>query len=796
MAGYSLEDLLHWMGDPQNDASVMWRWDCIAVMSRDKVNVLLLQEYINRFTTNSYFPPVSGDVAIAGDQWKESIHHFVLDAPRLSFENADINNSAAKLACTIVSGIQLTMKHHVDVWLVEKIVEIDPLQGPALFLDLNLAEVEGIVERDGRVYLDLQYSENFRLTFGESEFEQEQGGIFFRNKFNELPPEQQIWVLGRLESGAEEVMRPQSFDLRTQANSQASRNPREASFGDGAIMMLICMVGGRKGAIPPRDYCYLIPNDAGGEYSATVLFGRERASLGILVDSIATIIGNREFSYEYDEYGHLVAARATAGQIEIQGWSYPTIPVDKPVLVELANVTLPVNEAHPVVITWDDSLSSAVIDWHGSTVISTTLSSDGLDPITFNVPYALTLSAVYKLVDDSSAPVHMDRLAFSVEKHIETIDADKRAGARSGWDEVWIALAKAAAFTAFHTYLVDAVIKVALVLQIKVSTAVDPFVKEHIRLNFGKAIEGDIIRAPRDIGFFGRINPTRTSFQISPLQPLMAAGGTQPFTTEPVISGLTWAVTALPEQTGEIGSITPSGLYQAPAASDIEGRFVRVRVTATESASGYNSSALVTVLVNELTVNPLIQRCDAGGSVELKAGALGGGELHWEIKNPVEGESGWFDPIELPEGNRRYVAAPRVEKKTYVLDEIEVTHTATGAKKSVWVLATQKEPAVTLKPLTELAPLPPGQLRLESRINGALYPVEWDLPMGGPGSIDRDSEDYGLYSADPQATERFVLIVAKTEVPPFGIFEGYIILPLPLEGFPAELELMQAGSGT
>lgn len=694
------------------------------------------------------------------------------------------------------------MKHHVNVWLVEKVVEIDPLQGPALFLDLNLAEVEGIVEGDGRVYLDLQYSENFRLTFGESEFEQEQGGIFFKNKFNELPPEQQIWVLGYLESGAEEVMRPQSFDLRTQANSQASRHPREASFGDGAIMMLICMVGGRKGAIPSRDYRYLIPNDAGGDYSATVLFGRERASLGILVGSIGSFIGNREFSYEYDDYGHLVAARATAGQIDIQGWSYNTIPdavVPVSIIVELATVKLPVDAAHPVVITWDDSQSSAVVNWNASTVVSTTFSAEGKESVTFSVPYSITLSATYKLVDDRSNPVSMNRIDFSVEKHIEGIESGRHAVGRSDWDAIWIGLARAAAFTVFHDFLVQTVIEVALIIKINVSTAVDPFVKEHIRLNFGKAIEGDIIRAPRDIGFFGRINPTRTRFQISPLQPLMAAGGSQIFTTEPVVSGLTWEVMALPEQTGDVGSISQAGLYQAPAASAIEGRFVRVRVTATESVSGYHSSALVTVLVNELTVNPLIQRCDAGSSVKLNAGALVDGELHWEIKNPVQGESGQIEPGELP-GEHRYVASrpPPSEDvyKTYVLDEIEVTHTTTGAKKSLWVLVTWKRPDLTLKPLAEPGmPLPPGQLRLEAILNGHKT-VEWSLPIGGPGSITLDDESYGLYSADPQASERFVLIFARWDTGLIGIVEGYIILPLPLEGFPAELGLMQTGSAT
>jgi hypothetical protein len=803
MAGYSLEDLLRWMREA-DIYKVMWGWDAIAAISRDKTNILLLQEYIARFTNDSYFEPVSGEVPVVAGNWQEHFHHFILDAPRLSFENADISNSKAKLTCAILGGTQVTMKYEVNVWLAERVVDIDPLQGPKLFLDLDLINVPGNVESDGRIYLDLQDSDNFRLTTGESENEQAMGGKFFQEKFNELDPDQQIWVMGRIEPGADEVMRPQFFKLRTDASDQASRDPRAPSFGDGAILIFICMVGGKAGATPADDYRYLIPDDAGGDYSATVLFGRERGSLGILLDSVADIINSHDFAYDYDEGGHLISATAKSGLLTVAAWQYPVPvnPIDPndPVFlvkVEVGEFTLPADSSHPLVIRWNDSELSAVMEWQTRAVVPTTFSAEGHEATTQNVLYVLTLRAAYELVDNGVEPVLLRCTAFSVEKHTEIIEAGKGAGTSDVWKEVFIPIAAGIAYAMFHDVLVRTVIELALRLDFSVAATVDPFIQKHIRLNFGKALEGDIIRAPRDIGFFGRINPTRTSFQISPLQPLMAVGGSQQFSTEPAVNGLIWTVAALPDQIGDIGDINASsGLYQAPAASAIEGRFVRVRVTATDSASGYSSSALVTVLVNELTVNPLIQRCDAGGSVELKAGALGGGELDWEIKNPVEGESGWFDPIELPEGNRRYVAAPApVEPvKTYVLDEIEVTHTVTGVKKSVWVLASQKAPMLKLKPLTEQTPLPSGQLRLEANLNGHRT-AEWSLPMGGPGSITRDEEGYGLYIADPQAVDRFVLIFAKWDTAVIGIVEGHIILPLPLDGFPAELELMKAAPG-
>lgn len=62
--------------------------------------------------------------------------------------------------------------------------------------------------------------------------------------------------------------------------------------------------------------------------------------------------------------------------------------------------------------------------------------------------------------------------------------------------------------------------------------------------------------------------------------------------------------------------------------------------------------------------------------------------------------------------------------------------------------------------------------------------------MGGPGSISLDNENYGLYCADPQSSERFVLIFAKWDTGSIGIVEGHIILPLPMDRFADELELL------
>jgi hypothetical protein len=326
-------------------------------------------------------------------------------------------------------------------------------------------------------------------------------------------------------------------------------------------------------------------------------------------------------------------------------------------------------------------------------------------------------------------------------------------------------------------------IKEAFKEKIEGNVNVGSFVKETIKLNFGQAILGDEIYAPLDIGFFGRINPTQTSFVITQMEPIIKQGDTLRFTTEPAVAGLKWRVDNLSSRTADLGTIdSDSGLYKAPSAVAIEGRFIRLRVVAT-AESGYFSSALVTVVKYDLTVNPLIQICDIGTTVELAAGMVGEGQLSWSIKNPVPGESGTVLPSTVEGGDHTYHRGPTDPKKTYVLDEIEVTNTETKATRSVHVLALQKRPMLQVK--VERVDLAKGQVQLRAMYDGGPEDVEWHLVMGGPGAIN----ETGLYTANPAVVERFVLIIARLQEGS-RVYEGHMILPLPLIQFPDVLEMI------
>lgn len=801
MAGNSLNSLLAWMENSQNN--VMWGWSAIAAMARTKTNTLLIQEYIARFTTGSYLDPVNGVVVITDGIREEHLKDFILDAPRLSFVRRNPDNvnehPSALLTCAILGGVQVTMEHTVDLWRVVKVVETDPLQGPRLTLELNLEDVPGNVAADGRVFFDLQHSDNFKLTFGQTEIEQTLGGDFFRNLFNALPAEKRIWVMGRIAAGGEESLRPESFKLDVQANSLASRNPRDSSYGDGALLICICMVGSQQGGGLPPEYKYLIPDDAGEDYSATVLLASRRFLAPLLIDNLAVGFGVRsdEFIQQVDQQGNL-HAQLMAGQLVAQGGSFKMTftGLDGQLHhldVVMPEVTLTVLAGEPFRVEF--GVADASVRWHTVTEFDLVIGLIDFPPITCPMRLELTMSARYLAADNAEGQAVLQRTDYVLEKIMTPLGRSGLTLSEEIPEPImqliiqilaWLVSVPLTSVAAFAAVL--ARIELLFAIAMPFQSKIDSFVQEHIKLNFGNAIQGDVIRAPRDIGFFGRINPTRTSFAIKPLEPLIAAGDIQVFTSDPAVSELVWDVRSLEDNdTPGLGSISSNtGSYRAPAASAFAGRFHRERVIATDGA-GFSSSALVTVLVNPLTINPLIQLCDVTSTVELAAGALSGGDPLWSVKNPDAAEAGRVDPSTLPDGDHTYTPHAKVENKTYVLDEVVVSN-GQGSR-SAWVLVKQKEPGLIAKPLPTQG-LPAGHVQLQAIVNGSDMTEQcvWSLPLNGPGRID---ESTGRYIADAAATERFVVIFGLVDGGAFGKFEGHLILALPLGEFEQVLDMMK-----
>ncbi|SFW92770.1 hypothetical protein, partial [Pseudomonas sp. NFACC16-2] len=800
---YTLAELLSWMKDQDR----MSKWDAIVAMERNKTNLLLIQNYIDKFSLGSYIPSITGAIATGGSggNFREYIQEFVMDVPRLHYEDTGLDNSKANLRMAVVAGRQVSIEKDVTVWHVTRILDYDPLDGPSLFLDLLLPEVSGEIADNGNIRLDLSKSDNFRLTFAETQTEQELAGRVFKALFNRLNDEQRVWTLGTIKRGINPMMQPRSFGLRTQQGSQE---------GEGAMLAFVRMEGRHEGDFPGSNsgFRYLIPNDAGRDYSATVLVGRGRVVIAELVRSLAETIDHDDFNYVFDDDNGDIVVTAKGGGITVPGGTFnhrlemmttflgpiwADLEVSHPEFLLAARERLKVElHGQQISVRW---LCTGTVR-ASMNVVATNF--EGLQGLidqypSRNLGYNLIVTAYYQLIDDGAGGT-LKRISYDVESNVEPEsgvdifkfgdDVKRKLSLTDPIAEIVFGLfillgllMLQIAEILLNLLAMDAsgMIAGAIKDQFPTGGAVMGFIEENLELNYGETIQMLNLQSPHDVGLFGRINPAQTTFAITTPEPRIAAGGPHyAFEVFPARPGLKWAVEHLRRLAVGVGTIDEdTGVYTPPAVHQVQGRFTRVRVTATDPVTQFSSSALVTVVRSRLTINPLIQICDKDERVPLKLGYLKDDEDSPAptvvINNPVPGESG---SIESNNGVYTYVSNKEVvEGKTYVMDELVATYK--GYTASVYMVVTQTTPAITIQAPGSLEGLTEVALRAIANNRDITEHVEWSIEFNGPGSWH--SETPGVYKVDEMAPQAFVFIRASWDSVVIGVLEGHLLLALP-----------------
>ncbi|WP_460141441.1 hypothetical protein [Pseudomonas sp. S2_E01] len=767
MSDNSLENLLTWL----KETSRMLDWGLIFALDRQKSNLLIRQEYINRFGAGSFIKPISGEVELVEGKYVERIQNFMLSVPVLSFANTGLNDSKAQLTMNVMGGDQITLAQDGDGWNAIKVEVIDPLQSPELTLMLLLADVPGEISVEGRVRLDLKHSDQFFLTFANTDHAKRLGGEFFHDYFKQLPDEQRVYPLGEIKRGSNVLMDPQSFELRTQAISPAAWDRSSQEFGEGCIVVLVRTMARHGGNYPGDGYRYLLAHKQGVNYSASVLFDRRRAAGDTLLNEVTRLVNGGGYNFNFSDHGQLISAVIKSGSLELPSSGGSTFLPGHPSLFVwiFSKMHLSGVGEGALTVRFDDN--NVVIEWAPVSVTRITLTPLGSYPLVLDAEILIELRIEYEL-RETDGEIMLEQVAMDVGLQFgKVVEVENPAEMDEPTRNILLGFVMGqGVYASLLGYL-----KVAFAELVKPEGAINDYLQQTIRLNFGRVISGTEFFAPNDILHVAHINPIQTSFEISPMQSLLRQGTTLQLSTVPVAQGAQWKVENVTGETANPGTISNTGLYQAPVLDE---RYLHVRVTATADDGKY-SVALLTVVQNELNVNPRIQTCDVGKSVELRAGSLGTGARQWKIKNPVSGESGQLRPSDVPGGDHTYEHGPVVPKKTFVLDEIEVT-TANGPAQSVHVLALQKKPALTVKVVN--FDLGTREVQLEAISNGDAYPAEWSVALG-PGTIDAN----GLYTAPATTTEHFVLIFAAIDSGMMGWFEGFMILSLPLHEFPAVL---------
>lgn len=828
MAEYNFSELYAWLKEQPRALN----WGMISVMDRKKLNLLLLQAYIQRFKTSAYLPPITGSIP-NGDDRRFALNKFTLDWPRLNFAGMQANDSKAGLTMQVMSGTQLGLRRAGDDWQVREILEIGPLQGPELSLDLLLANVPGVVGEEGRVRLDLKESSDFKLDVSADAGEQRLVGDYFKQKFENLPDAQRVFPLGQIEAGGNPLLRATSFALRTQARE---RDPED---DEGAVLALLCYEGDEQGNIPGRDFRYLIPKDKA--YDATVLFEPSRIMLAQLLESLKGIAEDVEFRLVRDAKGKPTGATASGGEMVIREQTLVHEFDTEPNFFGRVRHMILKFKVFDIVLKMADAFEVAVKDktvevaWKVTGVMA--VEPLDLDDKTGEIGNAIRVlnfdtSDFYKRTEDSfeyafkssyeledvdggvlkfqglellevkaPAPVVGDIKPPAVPPDLDPMYSMILAFLTFYMMPMMFAIAlmleslfKATGSTEFPS--VEFILRKAFERNFQFSQSLKELVDETIKLYFGNALVGQDQFAPRDIALFGAVSPAATAFAVDPMEHTLAVASTpkQFNTVPPHPSKLRWACEPVLDTVAsdQIGDINPdTGLYTPPRGEDFDGAYVRVRIHAEHKDTGFKSSALITVVKSRVQINPLVYVTQVKGNVKLQAGYLGdASNLRWA--DPTYGElsaSGknavYLAPGEMPPLDPAYPD----ELAAFAVDEIVLSEAGANSPAYTALIITESAIKQPMQLLREIDPVE-GTVKLTAMINGKRQDpakIQWNVKYGS-GAVNPAT---GVYTHDKSSSDQFALITATFDTQLIGIFDGYVIQTLP----PARLEDAMQGVG-
>jgi len=825
MAEYNFSELYTWLKEQPRALN----WGMISFMDRKKLNLLLLQAYIQRFKTSAYLPPITGSIP-NGDDRRFALNQFTLDWPRLGFAGMQANDSKAGLKMQVMSGTQLGLRRAGDDWQVREIRETSPLQGPELSLDLLLANVPGVVGEEGRVRLDLKESSDFKLEVSSDAGEQRLVGEYFKQKFEVLEDDQRVFPLGQIEAGGNPLLRATSFALRTQARE---RDPED---DEGAVLALLCYEGDEEGNIPGRDFRYLIPKDKA--YDATVLFDPTRIMLAQLLESLKGIANDVEFRLVRDDKGKPIGAVASGGEMVIPEQTLVHEFDTDPGMGPSRHMILKV-KVYEMVLKMTDVFEVSVNDqtvevaWKVAGVMA--VMPLDLDDETGKIGPAIRewmdTSEFYKRAEDDF------EYSFKTSYDLEDVDGgilkfkgmemreDKAPAPKIGEIKQY----PSPPLDPFYqlivglltVYMITMMFALALMLQALIEASDNPelpsvesilrkafeknfqfsqslkeLVDETIKLYFGNALIGQDQFAPRDIALFGAVNPAATAFAVDPMEyTLVVASTPKQFNTVPAHPGkLRWACEPVLDTVAsdQIGDINPdTGLYTPPGGEDFDGAFVRVRIHAEHKDTGFKSSALITVVKSRVQINPLAYVTQVNGTVNLQAGYLGdANNLRWA--DPAYGE------VNASGKNAVYTAPAEMppldpddpeELAAFTVDEIVLSEAGANSSGHTALVITESAIKQPMQLRREVDPVA-GTVKLTALINGREQDpakIQWDVKYG-LGTVDPAT---GVYTHDTSSSDQFALITATFDTQMIGIFDGYVLQTLP----PARLEDAVQGVG-
>ncbi|MFJ7009310.1 hypothetical protein [Pseudomonas putida] len=794
----SAQSLEEFLAEMDKGAKTL-KWDALLVFDRGATNALLTQEYIDRIDIEDvWFPALPDGNVDVGNGIEHVLLGLILDKPRLSFENASIQDSKGKLQMRLVGG------KHIEV--IEKYLDGQPVRSVAALtvynaatrgiLDMNiqLEAVQGSVDSNGKVLLDLNNAFDHRFNGGGTEFEKVRLGLYFQDVFDAWSERNEKitqFPLSEMVVAEGSPINPGVFGLRTHAAPGATVLGSEG-YGDGAVVMFVAMRGSNPGTYPHDDAAmlYMLP-EAAEPYTSNLLLSQKFLAQQILKSGfeqvemtrgkfeVVPVLGDRFKFVANSDYGFNLTFdifKTNEGGMGDTWWRWNLKFYDAQFVIFHEGAEFFFEQrALKAKFVSNFRIGQIFLERHGH--------NGGLPTLPIDMSALVTLDLSYKFfVEESEGG---SKLVFAVDYfnvssvisiHYEWPDRDAGRASRRSAEEIKVTMQDSlnSEYRARAESLKD------------IRFEIDALRLNNLLFRGDNVVEPRDVALPTDLTLLGNLAPKRTTLDINPLEPIIASGQVIEFTASGATSGVTWTVENLPGETGETGAFNDPlrGRYTAPSDDALRAEGYR-RLIVTATSGELVSRALVSVVPSEVTVNPWVAVVNVGRSYALSAGTPDSAALEWD--DPELGTvDPDYDPLN-PEGYK-YTAPPSLPRREASepqhyrglrLDPVTVRPVSGGGAATIDMLVVgTKNANYWIEPEARndgSVALPFYRLNMDGEKVEISDPVEWTV-LRGSGTVDQDTR---VYTPAPDADEQYVIICAYwiNDIDP-GAFD-YVILPLP-----------------
>ncbi|MBX8572959.1 hypothetical protein K5D36_25090 [Pseudomonas cichorii] len=730
-------------------------WGAVVSYNRTKVNHLLAQQYIARFSTDSFLPAIRGNVQLEGAETLQ-LSGIILSAPRLSFENASMRDSKARLHMDIIGG---TVTHYSNApgspARALSSFNISDQHGYQLDANIELRKAVGGINKNSEVILDISSAVDFTTNLIDQGVGPTLIGDFFKARFDELPTHLQVYSLGLLDFDEDDLLAPRDFYILTQAAPEG-KNFRSDSYGDGAVVLFVRTKNNFHDGTLPADeseFPYLIPDDkAPGEdhsiYSGSLLVSRQAVMYWFILPYLKNHIG-RGVNFEIkDDSGQIGDYRLTAvaGDYQVapidiiydHGWEHFHFIKD--------DLRFPFSERLSLFIRPDFRLA---IEWSGTSIERFHYWDDVENwwdthkDVNVTIQYALSIIFDNTLDSLSNVLKFIQSPASSYTMNIEV----------EGAEDLYRPLMER----------VEAHLKEVMNEMLDLFKAIDLpelnfFAINHLLFPEHNALILKEAYLPGDLTMFGEIDPALTSFSLNPLYTTVKAGDTLQFEIVELryrarAANITWNVRDIDGSRSQ-GTISTGGAYTAPAMSLLEDKTTRNVITATYTNPGTQetrtASALVIVVSSSMAMTPALHAIDlrAPRNVTFKVSILGDHPVTWAPLPTDQGtltgnghEATYVPPSTLPAGK-------------FLPVTVEAIDTITQARCPGTVLLINGVLPMDVKPAFHPGLGPSASLHMSiSGVPAENRDVQWSVALG-QGSIDT----LGNFKAPDVITQPYTVV--------------------------------------